>query len=94
MMADGISHAATVYAMHAFAMLPSGEIDALGVRSDDGRIIEGTEIYTQWISFLTPDASHDAVVDEENGGRIVNVDRAEGATKPIPLFFRACQGHS
>eukprot|EP00959_Pyramimonas_sp_CCMP1952_P364866 7640721-Pyramimonas_sp.AAC.1 len=46
MMSEGISHATTAYAAHAFTMLPSGEIDVLGARSDDIMIIEGTDIYT------------------------------------------------
>eukprot|EP00959_Pyramimonas_sp_CCMP1952_P441052 9233451-Pyramimonas_sp.AAC.1 len=41
MRTDGISHAAVVYAMRAFTMLPSGEIDVLGILSDDVMIIEG-----------------------------------------------------
>eukprot|EP00959_Pyramimonas_sp_CCMP1952_P399400 8368503-Pyramimonas_sp.AAC.1 len=58
---DGISHATIAYAMHAFTMLPSGEIDVLGIRATDMMVLDETEMYHQWLSFLNTDASRDAV---------------------------------
>eukprot|EP00959_Pyramimonas_sp_CCMP1952_P152927 3199261-Pyramimonas_sp.AAC.1 len=80
--------------MHGLTTLPPGEIDVLGVRTDDIAILEQTHLIKQWRSFLNPDASHDTVVDEEHGGLVITIDRDERAAKPMPLFFRACQGHS
>eukprot|EP00959_Pyramimonas_sp_CCMP1952_P188864 3950252-Pyramimonas_sp.AAC.1 len=74
-------------------MLPSGDIDVLGIRADDITILEETHIIEQWRSFLHPDASRDTVVDEEHGDLVITIDRAARAAKPMPLFFRACQGH-
>eukprot|EP00959_Pyramimonas_sp_CCMP1952_P296182 6195685-Pyramimonas_sp.AAC.1 len=45
-----------------------------------------------WQSLLNPDASHDTVVDGDN--TVVSTDRAERASRPMAVFFRACQGHS
>eukprot|EP00959_Pyramimonas_sp_CCMP1952_P296107 6193562-Pyramimonas_sp.AAC.1 len=47
----------------------------------------------RWQSFLNPDASRDAVVDGKME-RVVSVDRAERARRPVPVFLRACQGLS
>eukprot|EP00959_Pyramimonas_sp_CCMP1952_P230345 4815586-Pyramimonas_sp.AAC.1 len=47
-----------------------------------------------WQSCLNPDASHDTVFDEDNGDSAVSTDGAERACRPMPVFFRACQGHS
>eukprot|EP00959_Pyramimonas_sp_CCMP1952_P408460 8560654-Pyramimonas_sp.AAC.1 len=44
--------------------------------------------------FLNPDASHDTAVDEEHGDIVIFTYRAERASRPTPVFFRACQGHS
>eukprot|EP00959_Pyramimonas_sp_CCMP1952_P095525 1997202-Pyramimonas_sp.AAC.1 len=63
MTTDGIPRATTALAMHAFTMVPSGEMDVLGIRAVDILIIGRTYIHTQWSSFLDPDISHDTVVD-------------------------------
>eukprot|EP00959_Pyramimonas_sp_CCMP1952_P351066 7354495-Pyramimonas_sp.AAC.1 len=89
----GVSHATVAYAMHAFTVLPSGEIDVLGAQVSDTMIIDETDIYNQWISFLKPDASHGADVDEENGNRVINVDSWKG-NQAHSTVLRACQGHS
>eukprot|EP00959_Pyramimonas_sp_CCMP1952_P210923 4413810-Pyramimonas_sp.AAC.1 len=80
----GIAHATTALAIHALTMMPSGDIDVLGIRADDILIIDGTQINAHWHSFLNPDTSHDTVADEENGNLVITVDRAERATKPMP----------
>eukprot|EP00959_Pyramimonas_sp_CCMP1952_P111939 2341151-Pyramimonas_sp.AAC.1 len=86
---DGITYATFALATHALTMLPSGEIDVLGIRADDILILEGTQINERCHSFLNPDASHDTVEE-----LVISTDRPERATKPMPLFFRACQGRS
>eukprot|EP00959_Pyramimonas_sp_CCMP1952_P006638 138601-Pyramimonas_sp.AAC.1 len=65
-----------------------------GVRADDIKILEQTHRIEQWRSFLNPGASRDTVVDEEHGDLVITIDRDERAARPMPLFFRACQGHS
>eukprot|EP00959_Pyramimonas_sp_CCMP1952_P201430 4212254-Pyramimonas_sp.AAC.1 len=75
-------------------MLPSREIDVLGVRADGVLVLDETKILEHWRSSLNPDASRDTVVDEENGDIVIATDRAERASKPMPVSFRACQGHS
>eukprot|EP00959_Pyramimonas_sp_CCMP1952_P003833 80951-Pyramimonas_sp.AAC.1 len=91
---DGVTRATTAPAMHGLTTLPPGEIDVLSVRADDIANLEQTHLIEQWRSFLNPYASRDAVVDEEHGDRVITIDRGERAAKPMPLFFRACQGHS
>eukprot|EP00959_Pyramimonas_sp_CCMP1952_P454354 9469773-Pyramimonas_sp.AAC.1 len=74
MTTDGISHATTALAVHVFTMMPSGEIDVLGVRAEDILIIGRTHIHAQWSSFLNPDTSRDTVVDEDSGDLVINAD--------------------
>eukprot|EP00959_Pyramimonas_sp_CCMP1952_P170782 3568730-Pyramimonas_sp.AAC.1 len=57
-------------------------------------IPDETQILEHWRSFLHPDASRDSVADEERGDLVITIDRAERAAKSMPVFFRACQGHS
>eukprot|EP00959_Pyramimonas_sp_CCMP1952_P313548 6563003-Pyramimonas_sp.AAC.1 len=64
---DGITHSTTAPAIHGQTTLPSGEIGVLGIRADDIMVLDETPIMEHWRSFLNPDASHDTVVDEENG---------------------------
>eukprot|EP00959_Pyramimonas_sp_CCMP1952_P045580 952399-Pyramimonas_sp.AAC.1 len=75
-------------------MLSSGEIDVLGVKAGDIMVLDETDLIEHWQSFLNADASRDTVVDEENGDAVISIDRAERAYRPMPVFFRACQGHS
>eukprot|EP00959_Pyramimonas_sp_CCMP1952_P368253 7714058-Pyramimonas_sp.AAC.1 len=75
-------------------MLSPGEIDVLGIMADDMMLLEQTTVSERWQSFLNPDASRDTVVDAENRNRVVSIDRAERARWPVPVFFRARQGHS
>eukprot|EP00959_Pyramimonas_sp_CCMP1952_P214638 4491862-Pyramimonas_sp.AAC.1 len=75
-------------------MVPSGEIDVLGIKADDMLVLDETRLMEHWQSFLNPDASRDTVADEENGDIVIFTDGAERASKPMPVFFRACQGHS
>eukprot|EP00959_Pyramimonas_sp_CCMP1952_P372460 7799947-Pyramimonas_sp.AAC.1 len=67
---DGITSATAALAMHGLATLPPGEIYVPGIRADDVATLEQTHIIEQWRPFLCPDASHDAVVDEEHGGLV------------------------
>eukprot|EP00959_Pyramimonas_sp_CCMP1952_P391826 8211291-Pyramimonas_sp.AAC.1 len=94
MTSDGITHATTALATHGLAMLPSGEIGVLGIRANDSLVLDKTKLMEHWRSFLNADASRDTVVDEENGDIVISIDRAERASKSMPLFFRACQGRS
>eukprot|EP00959_Pyramimonas_sp_CCMP1952_P247642 5176971-Pyramimonas_sp.AAC.1 len=81
---DGITRATTALAMHALALLPSGEAEVLGVRAGEILILEGAHIHEQWNSFLNPDAPRDAVADEERDNLVIIIGRAERATKPMP----------
>eukprot|EP00959_Pyramimonas_sp_CCMP1952_P197713 4135018-Pyramimonas_sp.AAC.1 len=47
-----------------------------------------------WRSFLKPDASRDAVVEEENGDVVISIDRAERASRPMPVFFHSCMSRT
>eukprot|EP00959_Pyramimonas_sp_CCMP1952_P277293 5797123-Pyramimonas_sp.AAC.1 len=94
MTSGGITHATTALASHGLTILPSGELDALSIKADDILVLDGTELMEHWQSFLSPDASHDTVADEENGDIVISTDRAERASRPMPVFFGACQGHS
>eukprot|EP00959_Pyramimonas_sp_CCMP1952_P142936 2992305-Pyramimonas_sp.AAC.1 len=74
-------------------MLSSCVVDILGIKADDMMLPDQTTLMGYW-KFLDPDASRDAVADEENGNIVVSIDRASRACRPMPVFFRACQGHS
>eukprot|EP00959_Pyramimonas_sp_CCMP1952_P298365 6241002-Pyramimonas_sp.AAC.1 len=86
-MSDGIDQATTALAVHGLAVLPSGEVYAVGIRADDILVLAQTRRMEHWQSLPNPDASRDTVVDEENGDAVVSVGRAERACRPMPVFF-------
>eukprot|EP00959_Pyramimonas_sp_CCMP1952_P019414 410266-Pyramimonas_sp.AAC.1 len=61
MASDGTTHATAALSVHALTMLPSGEIDVLGIKADDILVLDETKLMEHGQPFLNPDASHDTV---------------------------------
>eukprot|EP00959_Pyramimonas_sp_CCMP1952_P230404 4816950-Pyramimonas_sp.AAC.1 len=94
MEADGIVQSTTALAAHGLAALPPGAVEVLGIKAPELGALGGSELMEYWREFLNPPASHDSVVDEDNGNEIVTIEREKRERRSTPVFYRACQAHS
>eukprot|EP00959_Pyramimonas_sp_CCMP1952_P444175 9299478-Pyramimonas_sp.AAC.1 len=94
MEADGIAHSTTALAARGLAALPPGTVEVLGIKARELDVLGYSKFAGYWREFLDPPASRDSVVDEDSGDEIITIDKDKRERRPIPVFYRTCQGHT
>ena len=85
--ADGYTNHTVALAAHGVAALAPGSVEVLGLPASKRDLLTpGSDFAKAWEAFLDPPAM--------DTGPTSAADRATRARLPIPVFYRACQGHS
>ena len=82
---DGYTFETVALAVHALTALPFGTVDVLGLRPTDFNCLQDSRLAREWGAFRSAEPPASA------GDASRTIDRH---FLPIPVYYRACQGHS